>query len=124
MEEIEGDRSARRGPRRGGASDRRTDTTRGPPENVDRYVPGQRGVGRDSSRRGGRRPGERRERREGEGQGHKVVNGRPRKTAEELDAEMDDYWGSAAPTGTENGTDAPAATTAAQPGADDIDMIE
>ncbi|RVX71532.1 hypothetical protein B0A52_05104 [Exophiala mesophila] len=122
MEEVDEDRSARRGQRRGGATDRRTDTTRLPPDNIDRYVPGQRGGGRDSSRRGGRRPGERRERRDGEG--HKVVNGRPRKTAEELDAEMDDYWGGAAPGGGQNGTGAPAATTAAQPAADDIDMIE
>jgi THO complex subunit 4 len=52
------------------------------------------------------------------------VGGRPRKTAEELDAEMDDYWGGAptdAPTTNNGGGQPPAAATA---GGDDIDMIE
>ncbi|CAD0081858.1 unnamed protein product [Aureobasidium vineae] len=89
--------------------------------NVDRYVPpGGRGPrssrspprrgGRGAPRETGRRPGARREntdRREGgrergdrrgpgpkkENDGRSMVQGRPRKTAEELDAEMDDYWG-------------------------------
>ncbi|KAG9528898.1 RNA-binding domain-containing protein, partial [Aureobasidium melanogenum] len=87
--------------------------------NVDRYVPpGGRGPrsrsprrdGRGAPRETGRRPGARREntdRRGGgrergdrrgpgpkkENDGRPMVQGRPRKTAEELDAEMDDYWG-------------------------------
>ena len=43
-------------------------------------------------------------------------DGRPKKTQEELDAEMEDYWGAK-----ENGTATEAAPSAAQ---DDIDMIE
>ncbi len=50
----------------------------------------------------GRRPGDRREERGGrparkprtDEEGRSLVGGRPRKTAEELDAEMNDYWGS------------------------------
>ena len=38
----------------------------------------------------GRRGGTDRER----GDGQRTVNGRPRKTQEELDQEMEDYWGS------------------------------
>ena len=38
--------------------------------------------------RSGRGRGEERER------GSRIVNGRPRKTQEELDREMEDYWGS------------------------------
>lgn len=47
-------------------------------------------------------------------------DGRPKKTQEELDAEMEDYWGSK-----ENGTEttAPAAAAASAP-QDDVDMIE
>lgn len=99
--------------------DRRSDTTKPPPENIDRYIPGQRG-GRSSSHRGagaagagaGRRPGERREQRAGgrrDDNGHALVGGRPRKTAEELDAEMEDYWGGGNDDkghGGENGKDA------------------
>lgn len=40
--------------------------------------------------RGGRGRGEERER------ASRMVNGRPRKTQEELDREMEDYWGSRA----------------------------
>ena len=55
-----------------------------------------------------------------------MVGGRPKKTAEELDAEMADYWGSKPK---ENGAAAPQNNTgavAAAPQAvdDDIDMIE
>jgi len=70
-------------------------------------------------RRDGRRPGVRRERgeRAGRGGGERMSkDGRPRKTQEELDAEMEDYW-----VAKENGTGAPAAASAPQ---DDIDMIE
>lgn len=110
-----------RGARRGGR-DRRSDMTRPAPENIDRYIPGQRDS-RSSSHRGGRRPGERRERSGREGEGQKVSNGRPRKTAEELDAEMDDYWGSAGAPG-ENGNNGAVVHDAPLAGGDDIDMIE
>lgn len=43
-------------------------------------------------------------------------DGRPKKTQEELDAEMEDYWG-----GKENGAAAAAEAPAA---VDDVDMIE
>ena len=59
------------------------------------------------------------------------MNGRPRKTQEELDAEMEDYWGKAGVAGTDtatraatNGTAPAAAVQAMGPGDDDIDMIE
>lgn len=142
--------SRRRGPRRLSAPmtrDRRSDVTKPPPENIDRYVPGQ-SSGRNSSRRGdgresGRRPGERRERGGGSDRGRgardrseradnsaRMVNGRPRKTQEELDAEMDDYWGKAKTTSADAATAAGKDTvSSAVPntatGADgDIDMIE
>lgn len=57
-----------------------------------------------------------------------MIGGRPRKTQEELDAEMDDYWnsntgGSAQPTtgGTTNSA-APVAQSNDAPAGDDIDM--
>ncbi|WPH03215.1 Hypothetical protein R9X50_00609200 [Acrodontium crateriforme] len=77
------------------------------PENIDRYVPGRRASRSPPRRRGGarggreagRRPGQRRE---GGGRGPRqpktdedgrpMVGGRPKKTAEELDAEMADYF--------------------------------
>jgi THO complex subunit 4 len=121
--------------------DRRTDTSKPAPDGIDRYVPGQddrrsssrRGIG---GREGGRRPGERRERggeraggaRDGrDPNGHKLVNGRPRKTQEELDAEMDDYWGNSGPAASINGAAPAAAASAVQVpvvGDEDIDMIE
>lgn len=58
-----------------------------------------------------------------------MVNGRPRKTQDELDREMEDYWKSKAEVskGTDNGgqsEEAPAATVAmAAMEDDDIDMI-
>jgi THO complex subunit 4 len=81
------------------------------------------GGGGHSPRRengGGRRPGQRRgggggqrdEQRDPDG--HPIVQGRPRKTAEELDAEMADYWGA--------GGAAAGAGKAAAMGDDDIDM--
>lgn len=90
---------------------RPTDTSRPAPEGIDRYVPGQgsrsparrRGGGGDGRGSGGRRPGARREESgHGRGQGlgrgrgdggRLTANGRPRKTQEDLDAEMEDYWG-------------------------------
>jgi THO complex subunit 4 len=76
---------------------RHTDVSGPTPANIDRYVPGK---GRRSRsplprRRGGRPPGERRERGERNGRGRGEGGGggrRPRKTQEELDAEMEDYW--------------------------------
>jgi THO complex subunit 4 len=134
MDDVDEDRGSRRGARRGGGltrdreRERRSDTTKPPPENIDRYIPRERDS-RPTSQRGGRRPGERRERaarepREG-GDGHRMVGGRPRKTAEELDAEMDDYWGGANngdAAGGNNNT-APAAQTTNN-GDADVDMIE
>ncbi len=113
---------------------------RAAPPDVDRYVPprGPRSRSpirrRGTPREGGRRPGERREDsgrggRGGRGgrtddDGRPLVGGRPRKTAEELDAEMENYWGSKGGEKT-NGAAAPAASTSAAPIADDdIDMIE
>ncbi|KAH6671240.1 putative RNA binding protein [Halenospora varia] len=109
---------------------RHSDVSGPPPSNVDRYVPG-RGDRGDRSRsprprqRDGRRPGARRERgdrRGGRGGGSERLarDGRPKKTQEELDAEMEDYWGAK-----ENGTaDAAGPTTAAAPAVDDVEMVE
>lgn len=61
-----------------------------------------------------------------------MVGGRPRKTQEELDQEMEDYWGGnnagaenveAQPQEAAQPAEAPAATAPA-PADDDIDMIE
>ena len=91
--------------------ERRGNMNNPPPKNIDRYVPGsggggggggggrERGPRRGSPRRQGgpgrgggesRRGGDRRQARDNEG--HQMVGGRPRKTADELDAEMDDYF--------------------------------
>lgn len=62
-----------------------------------------------------------------EDNGHAMVGGRPKKTAEELDAEMEDYWGSKGeekPNGTSNAQNGTTAAAAAAVGDDDIDMIE
>lgn len=115
----------------------RSDSPRRHP--VDSYMPRSRSpVRRRGTPRGGRgegrRPGERREERGGRAareprearkrtdeEGRPLVGGRPRKTAEELDAEMNDYWGNkddAAAAATEgNGT-----TAATNGGGNDIDM--
>ncbi|KAG0650597.1 putative RNA-binding [Hyphodiscus hymeniophilus] len=99
---------------------RHSDVTGPTPSNVDRYVPGQGSRSRSPMprRREGRRPGARRERgdRGGRGGGERMSkDGRPKKTQEELDAEMEDYWVS------KNGTETTATAPAAQ---DDVDMIE
>lgn len=120
----------RRGPRRGGAAragDRRSDTTKPAPENIDRYVPGSNGAGsRSDSRRGGRRPGERRERRpRNDDAGPKLAGGRPRKTQEELDAEMEDYWGGSNNNAAGNAQSGGAAPAAPAPANDapEMDMM-
>lgn len=124
------DRSRRR------VDSRRSDVSKPAPENIDRYVPGggrsdsrndsrrrspRRGEGRRGDR-AGRRPGERRRRSPAKDEeGHVIIQGRPRKTQEELDAEMADYWNKQeAENGNAStpGNGAPAATD------DDIDMIE
>ncbi|EHL02625.1 putative mRNA export protein mlo3 [Glarea lozoyensis 74030] len=94
-----------------------------PPSNVDRYVPGRGSRSRSPRpRRDGRRAGARRERgdRRGGARGGServAKDGRPKKTQEELDAEMDDYWGAK-----DNGAETSAAPAASAQ--DDIDMIE
>jgi THO complex subunit 4 len=131
---------------------RHRDVSSRTPEGIDRYVPRN---GRDSSRsarpaptasRDGRRPGDNRRgsergRRGGRGgrrtdeAGHAVSGARPRKTQEELDAEMADYWGeeteqaqpnpeASARASNANGGLANGNVTRAAPADDDIDMIE
>lgn len=133
-------RSGRDSTRTAAAPSRRSDMTKPPPENIDRYVPGERNGrgsparrgGRDSGRESGRRPGERRERggrgdrgRSERGDGEaKMVNGRPRKTQEELDAEMEDYWGSAATTEATPAAPVASAAPAVALADEDIEMIE
>ena len=127
---------------------RLSDVSRPAPEHIDRYVPshrrGQRSRspvasgrrrGGDGGGGGGRRPGARREQNDrGEERRATGRDNRPRKTQEELDAEMEDYWGSKGeaaaaangPTQAEAATgQAPTASATAGTGAgDDIDMIE
>lgn len=57
------------------------------------------------------------------GKGRTFANGRPRKTQEELDMEMEDYWegGRADDTGNANGAPANGAPVV---GDGDVDMIE
>ncbi|KAJ5146046.1 uncharacterized protein N7515_000610 [Penicillium bovifimosum] len=105
----------------------RSDVTRPAPENIDRYVPGDRSNRSPNRRNGGRRHGGGRGNR---GPTGPRSDGRPRKTQEELDQEMEDYWGGAN-TGADEAAapaqDAPvqAAPAASAPAADDdIDMIE
>lgn len=110
---------------------------------IDRYIPGEDGRSRTpppprrrgggGGATGGRRPGARRERGEQEeGQGGRGGRGNPRtkKTQEELDAEMEDYFGGG---GASNAAGGDAPVPAAQNGqeaqapvanAEDIDMIE
>lgn len=122
---------------RGGQASRRSDVTKPAPDHIDRYVPGQRSPTRRTGGGGGggRRPGERRDEKRRDGQGRQTANGRPKKTQEELDQEMEDYWGTAnaGTAGTGSAADASAADqTAPAPAAatgppladDDIDMIE
>lgn len=92
---------------------------------IDRYIPGGGSRSRSPAppRRGGRRPGARREAYAKDEQSTRGVRGnpRPKKTQEELDAEMEDYFGggsAAAPERDPANGNAPAA------GNDDIDMIE
>lgn len=124
----EGGGRRRRG--RGAGPGRRSDVSKPPPDHIDRYVPGQRSPmrrGGDGRRRGRRDDGNRTD-----ASGQRTANGRPRKTQEELDQEMEDYWGGSANAGAgaadqeavqdEPQQVAPATTAAA--GDDDVDMIE
>ena len=131
---------------------RRSIAARPPPEHIDRYVPNRRntrspmprigGGGRDA----GRRPGARRDnsvrkdidggrgagsdRGRGGGSGNVGGSGiRPKKTSDELDAEMEDYWGdrgtavaSNGPVNNHNQEHMNAVTVGAAE--EDVDMIE
>ncbi|KAF4968161.1 hypothetical protein FSARC_4437 [Fusarium sarcochroum] len=138
------------GDRRSHSPHRRYDEDDAARRGIDRYIPGQgarrspmpRGRGRGNQ--GGRRPGARREGREGgreagrDQEGGRGGRGNPRskKTQEELDAEMADYFGGDNAQAAEhvNQPDAPSAQAPAQDQAqaqtqahaaiDDIDMIE
>jgi THO complex subunit 4 len=100
----------------------------------DRYRPGGNGTRSRSPlpnrrREGGRRPGARREAAADNGRGgaerggRQGRNGRPRKTQEELDDEMADYFNdNAAPTAAP--TDINGAGQAAAQASEDTDMIE
>ncbi|KAF6841192.1 RNA binding protein [Colletotrichum plurivorum] len=100
---------------------------------IDRYVPGTRSRSPMPRRRGGngggRRPGARREgqrdqdggRGGGRGAGRE---GRVRKTQEELDAEMADYFGGGSSEQTAPQANGGALAAAAAAPTDDIDMIE
>lgn len=109
---------------------RHTDVSGPAPEGVDRYVPGRGGRQSRSPlprRREGRRPGARRERVD-RGAADPRERGRPgarpKKTQEELDAEMEDYWGNggaAKEDGAAVETGAAVQTVAQE---DDIEMAE
>jgi THO complex subunit 4 len=123
---------------------RRSDVRKPAPEGIDRYIPGEGGGdsrrrspmprrgdggrrGGDRGDRGARRPGERRAAKDSEG--HPTVQGRPRKTQEELDAEMEDYFGSKDDANKQNGAKADTqegagTATAAATNDDDIDMVQ
>ncbi|KAI0391151.1 hypothetical protein F5Y17DRAFT_22685 [Xylariaceae sp. FL0594] len=103
---------------------------------VDRYVPNgsRRSHSPRPRRRGGRRAGARRENGTSDSSGGRENgarntgrDGRPKKTQEELDAEMEDYFGGGGgnPADVSTADPANAAQTGAEaPAGDDIDMIE
>lgn len=79
-----------------------SDVSKPPPDYIDRYVPGPRSRSQQRSSRpagasglGRRRLDSRRDdgARGDQGRARAGRDGRPRKTQEELDAEMEDYWG-------------------------------
>ena len=106
---------------------RHSDVSGPAPSNVDRYVPGRRGGSRSPRppRRDGRRPGARRERGDrnaGPSRGERLAkDGRPKKTQEELDAEMEDYWGASAK---DNGATTEAVAAAPAAAVEDDMMVE
>lgn len=93
---------------------------------VDSYVPGRGSRSRSPlpPRRGGRRPGARRERAADTPTERERVgrDGRPKKTQEELDAEMADYFSAGASNGAAPPAEAEASAVAH--GGDEMDMIE
>lgn len=94
-------------------------------KNIDRYVPGgarrSRSPVRNRRNEGGRRPGARRGGAVSQEAERKGRDGRPKKTQEELDAEMEDYFTSQAAAAAMNGD---GQTTAAPGIEEDVDMIE
>ncbi|KAK0659338.1 THO complex subunit 4D [Lasiodiplodia hormozganensis] len=140
FDRIEGSRNRSLSPDR----PRHSDVSKPAPAGIDRYVPGEDDGRRRSpprrrgggGREGGRRPGERRQQqprggKKGDEQGRQTAGGRPRKTVEELDAEMADYFGGggddqAAGGQASNGASQAAAAPAnpAPVNDDDIDMVE
>ncbi|OAA33736.1 Nucleotide-binding, alpha-beta plait [Moelleriella libera RCEF 2490] len=98
---------------------RRSDEDEAARKGIDRYIPGRRSRSPTSHRRGGgRRPGARREGNAQEGRGNARGNARTtKKTQEELDAEMADYFGGGP------SANVPAGGSQAT-GNDDLDMIE
>ena len=121
-------RSARSRSRSPGPA-KRSNVAKPPPDGVDRYVPGDRSHSwrrrsRSRSPRNRRRSPARRGRgapRRDEA-GHRLVGGRPRKTQEELDQEMDDYFVKKGDT-TPASTDLQLNSKATIPDDEDIDMI-
>lgn len=145
FDRIEGNRNRSFSPDR----PRHSDVSKPAPAGIDRYIPGEnddrrrspppprRRGGGGGGREGGRRPGERKQQQAGprkraDDTGRPVVGGRPRKTVEELDAEMADYFGGgggeegAGSGQASNGADAavPATGNAGAVADDDIDMVE
>lgn len=108
---------------------RHSNVSKPAPPHVDRYIPSGDRRSRSRSpaprRREGRRPGERRGGRgERGGRGDRMGrDGRPKKTQEELDAEMEDYWGGKGET-TKESTNGAEAAVAAVETEGDVDMIE
>lgn len=110
---------------------RRNDDDDAARRGIDRYIPpGGRNRSRSpggGQRRGGRRPGARREGggRDGEARGGRG-NPRAKKTAQELDDDMADYFtgGNNEEAQADTAVAAPAAAPAAAPTGDDVDMIE
>ncbi|KAJ5665559.1 RNA binding protein [Penicillium maclennaniae] len=125
--ENEGGERRRRG---AGGRGRRSDMSKPAPDHIDRYIPGQRDTGRNAGRRGGGRDNRPRNTENG----GRRSNARPRKTQEELDQEMEDYWGGKNDTegaGEQPVHEAPVVADALAPAPapaghenDDIDMIE
>ncbi|KAK0923471.1 hypothetical protein LTR57_006660 [Friedmanniomyces endolithicus] len=143
FDRIEG--SAIRHDSRDGAGRRRRERSDSPRaskpvlEHIDRYVPG-RGSRSPIRRRGtprepGRRPGAHRDESSGrgrggggrrggrgDGEGRPTGGARPRKTAQELDAEMEDYWGSK-PEDKTNGVGGGGGHNGAAAAEEDMDMV-
>ncbi|MCJ1290381.1 hypothetical protein MMC34_001917 [Xylographa carneopallida] len=148
IEEPQDGRARERERSRSPGAPRRTDTRKPPPEGVDRYVPdgdgGRLSRSRSPIRPRGRYDSDRRngdrDTRGGGGRGRggrsdggrSMVNGKPRMTQEELDRDMDAYWGSKDSNNPTSTSDTGAATNGtttmavAAPAAvdEDIEMVE